>query len=270
MMRRANKKEIEALFQEFARTRDARLRERIIEEHQHLVRYLAGKFANRGEPLEDLIQVANIGLVNAVDRFDIESGHKFSTYATPTIVGEIRRYFRDRSWSIKVPRRLQELNQAATRIIDPLTGKLGRAPTYAEIAQAIGASEEDTLMAVELSSAYDTLSIDAQVSIDSDSSPLTVSEFVGVEDESLANLAQYGDLNAAMEQLPERERNVIVLRFFGELSQAEVARRLNISQMHVSRLQSRALKNLRKRMNESVPNPVSSRAESGAPEPDLL
>ncbi len=163
-------------------------------------------------------------------------------------MGEIRRHFRDRAWSIKVPRRLQELNQAATRAVDTLTARLGRSPTYSEIAQEIGATEEETLTAVELSTAYETLSIDATVSVDSDSNPLTVAEFVGIEDETLLRLQKYGDLNAALETLTERERDVIVLRFFREMSQAEVARRLDISQMHVSRLQSRALQQLRKRL----------------------
>jgi RNA polymerase sigma-B factor len=238
----------QALFAEYARTRDRRLRDEIIALHQHLVRYLASKFSGRGEPLDDLLQVANIGLVNAVDRFNPDSGHKFSTFATPTIVGEIRRHFRDRAWSIKVPRRLQELNQAATRAVDTLTARLGRSPTYSEIAQEIGASEEETLTAVELSTAYETLSIDALVSVDADSNPLTVAEFVGVEDETLTRLQKYGDLNAALDLLTERERDVIILRFFREMSQAEVARRLEISQMHVSRLQSRALQQLRKRL----------------------
>ena len=112
--------EAERLFREYARTRDERTREQLIAMHQNLVRFLAGKFANRGEPLEDLVQVGTIGLVNAVDRYDAERGNKFSTYATPTIVGEIRRYFRDKAWSLKVPRRLQELNQAANKAVDAL------------------------------------------------------------------------------------------------------------------------------------------------------
>jgi RNA polymerase sigma-B factor len=236
----------EALFEEYGRTKDPRVRERLIEMHQSLVRFLASKFANRGEPLEDLVQVGNIGLVNAVDRYDAGRGNKFSTYATPTIVGEIRRYFRDRAWSMKVPRRLQELNQAANRSIDGLTSKLGRSPTIAEIAAAIGASEEETIEAIELGNAYDTISLEAQMQTDSENAPMSIAEFVGSEDETLHNLEKYGDLNAALENLDERERVIITLRFFQDMSQAEVAARLNISQMHVSRLQARALSNLKK------------------------
>src|ERR1700691_3069783 len=130
----------EALFTRFAKTRELHLRDRLLLMHQNLVRYLAGKFANRGEPLDDLIQVGTIGLINAIDRFDAARGTKFSTYATPTIVGEIRRYFRDKAWSLKVPRRLQELNQAATRAQEDLTSSLGRPPTIQEVAVRLGAT----------------------------------------------------------------------------------------------------------------------------------
>jgi len=240
----------ERLFREYARTRDARAREQLIAMHQNLVRFLAGKFANRGEPLEDLVQVGTIGLVNAVDRYDADRGNKFSTYATPTIVGEIRRYFRDKAWSLKVPRRLQELNQAANKAVDVLAVKLGRSPTVAEIARAIGATEEETLEAIELGNAYDTVSLDSRMSTESESAPMTLAEFVGGEDQALTSLQEYGDLTAAIEALEERERAIIQLRFFNDLSQAEVAKNLNISQMHVSRLQHRALTNLKKILQE--------------------
>jgi RNA polymerase sigma-B factor len=243
-------REAERLFREYARTRDKQAREQLIAMHQNLVRFLAGKFANRGEPLEDLVQVGSIGLVNAVDRYDAERGNKFSTYATPTIVGEIRRYFRDKAWSLKVPRRLQELNQAANKAVDALAVKLGRSPTVAEIARAIGATEEETLEAIELGNAYDTVSLDSRMSTESESAPMTLAEFVGGEDEVLKNLQQYGDLSAAIEALDEREKAIIQLRFFKDLSQAEVAKNLNISQMHVSRLQHRALTSLRKLLQE--------------------
>jgi len=242
--------EAERLFREYARTKDQRVRDQLIAMHQNLVRFLAGKFANRGEPLEDLVQVGLIGLVNAVDRYDADRGNKFSTYATPTIVGEIRRYFRDKAWSLKVPRRLQELNQAANKAVDNLAVKLGRSPTIPEIARAIGATEEETLEAIELGNAYDTVSLDSRMSSESDSAPMTLAEFVGGEDETLVALQKYGDLTAAIESLDEREKAIIVLRFFQDMSQAEVAKKLNISQMHVSRLQHRALENLKRQMEE--------------------
>jgi len=238
----------ETLFARYARTRDTQLRDRLVVMHQNLVRYLAGKFVNRGEPLEDLIQVGTIGLINAIDRFDSGRGTKFSTYATPTVVGEIRRYFRDKAWSLKVPRRLQELNQTASKAQEALSSKLGRPPTIQEVAARLGVSEEETLEAIELGNAYDTVSLDSKMMHDSDSAPLSLAEFVGAEDESLQSLAAYGDLDQAIEALEPRERAIIIHRFFKDMSQAEVAKQLNISQMHVSRLQNRALTQLKRLM----------------------
>ena len=242
----------ESLFLRYARHRDPQMSDRLVVMHQNLVRYLAGKFVNRGEPLEDLIQVGSIGLINAIDRFDSERGTKFSTYATPTIVGEIRRYFRDKAWSLKVPRRLQELNQTASKAQEYLSSRLGRPPTIQEVAQRIGATEEETLEAIELGNAYDTVSLDSKMMHDSDSSPLSLAEFVGAEDESLLNLEAYGDLDHALASLDPRERAIIIHRFFKDMSQAEVARQLNISQMHVSRLQNRALHQLRRQMSSEA------------------
>lgn len=239
----------ESLFARYSRTRDEHLRDRLVVMHQNLVRYLAGKFVNRGEPLEDLIQVGTIGLINAIDRFDSGRGTKFSTYATPTIVGEIRRYFRDKAWSLKVPRRLQELNQTAAKAQESLSTKLGRPPTIQEVAERIEATEEETLEAIELGNAYDTVSLDSKMMNDSDSAPLSLAEFVGAEDESLASLEEYGDLDQAIESLDPRERAIIVHRFFRDMSQAEVAKQMRISQMHVSRLQTRALHQLKRLMN---------------------
>lgn len=235
----------ESLFAKYAETRDPKIRERLVLMHQNLVRFLAGKFMNRGEPIEDLVQVGTIGLINAIDRFDPSRGTKFSTYATPTIVGEIRRYFRDKAWSLKVPRRLQELNLAANKAADSLSQKLGRAPTIQEIAREVGASEEETLEAMELGNAYDTVSLDSKLAYEGESAPLSLAEFVGDTDGSLDTLEKYGDLNQAIDCLDQREKSIIYLRFFKDMSQTEVAKRLNISQMHVSRLQQKALKRLR-------------------------
>lgn len=240
----------EDLFAEYARTHDTVIRDELIAAHANLVRYLAGKFANRGEPLEDLVSVGNIGLIKAVDRFDPNRGIQFSTFATPTIVGEIRRHFRDKGWSLKVPRRFQELNLAAAKASGELTRKLGRTPNLSEIAEYIGATEEATLSALELANAYSTLSIDAPHGGSGDNEGMAARDTLGAEDESLIKLELYGDLDRAMECLGERERGVLYFRFFREMSQAEVARQLNISQMHVSRLQQKALKRLRKMLTE--------------------
>jgi RNA polymerase sigma-B factor len=240
----------DSLFRRYAETRDPAIRDRLVVMHQNLVRFLAGKFANRGEPLEDLIQVGSIGLINAVDRFDPGRETKFSTYATPTIVGEIRRHFRDKAWSLKVPRRLQELNLAANNASERLNQRLGHPPTIQEIAQAIGASEEETLEAIELGNAYDTVSLDSKLAYESESAPLTLAEFIGDVDVSLQNIETYGDLKHAMDRLEPRERSIIYYRFFKDMSQTEVASRLNISQMHVSRLQQKALRKLKELLSQ--------------------
>lgn len=235
----------EQLFRRYTTTRDPKIRDRLVLMHQNLVRFLAGKFANRGEALEDLVQVGVIGLINAIDRFDPDRGTKFSTYATPTIVGEIRRHFRDKAWSLKVPRRLQELNLAANKAAERLGQKLGRPPTIQDIAREVGASEEETLEAIELGNAYDTVSLDSKLAHEGESAPLTLAEFIGELDGSLQNIETYGDLKQAIDCLEPREKAIIYYRFFKDMSQTEVAKRLNISQMHVSRLQQKALKRLK-------------------------
>lgn len=237
--------ETEQLFRDYICTRNPKTRDHLVMMHQNLVRFLAGKFANRGEPLEDLVQVGVIGLINAIDRFDPDRGTKFSTYATPTIVGEIRRHFRDKAWSLKVPRRLQELNLSANKAAEGLSQSLGHPPTIQEIAAQVGASEEETLEAIELGNAYDTVSLDSKLAYEGESAPLTLAEFVGEEDGSLMNIETYGDLKQAIDSLEPREKAIIYFRFFKDMSQTEVARRLNISQMHVSRLQQKAVKRLK-------------------------
>ena len=237
--------EAEELFRQYTASRRLDIRDQLVLMHQNLVRFLAGKFANRGEALEDLVQVGVIGLINAIDRFDPERGTKFSTYATPTIVGEIRRHFRDKAWSLKVPRRLQELNLAATKAADRLSQQLGHPPTILDISVEVGATEEETLEAIELGNAYDTVSLDSKLANDGESAALTLAEFVGELDGELQNLETYGDLRQAMDYLEPRERAIIYFRFFKDMSQTEVAKRLNISQMHVSRLQQKALRRLK-------------------------
>jgi RNA polymerase sigma-B factor len=190
-----------------------------------------------------------IGLINAVDRFDPDRGLQFSTFATPTIVGEIRRHFRDKGWSMKVPRRLQELNYAAAKMSEEISSKLGRPPSLQEVAARIGASEEETLEAVEMGNAYDTVSLDSQIQFQGESALLTITEFLGKEDTSIRRLEAHGDLRQAIDSLEPREKAIIYYRFFKNLSQNQVAEELNISQMHVSRLQQKALKHLKELLN---------------------
>jgi RNA polymerase sigma-B factor len=243
--------ELERLSGEYAHTRDPRLRDTLIAQHQRLVRSIAARFLGAGESLEDLIQVGNIGLINALDRFDPGQGNRFSTYATPTILGEIKRHFRDKTAGIKVPRWLQELQLAVRRASQSLLHELGRTPTVAELAQRLDVSEENVLVAIEASDAVNLLSLDAhlegQGAVDSSS----LAELVGGYDRTLQEFETFGDLRIALTRLGEREREVISLRFFDELSQAKIAQQLHISQMHVSRLQQRALQRLRELLIDS-------------------
>ncbi|MBC8139494.1 MAG: SigB/SigF/SigG family RNA polymerase sigma factor [Fibrella sp.] len=241
--------ELERLSVQHAHTRDSQLREMLVIYHQRLVRSIASRFLGAGESIEDLIQVGNIGLINALDRYDPTQGTRFSTYATPTILGEIKRYFRDKTATIKVPRWLQELNHNARRFQHILTQELGRPATPAEIAVRMNVSEDDILMAMESGEASNPLSLDSQLDAGSDSASLF--DLVGRLDAGLWEFESFDDLRSALEILHPREREVISLRFFEEMSQAKIAKKLNISQMHVSRLQQRALRRLRELLSDA-------------------
>ena len=220
-----------------------RVRDELVEMHLALVEYLARRFRNRGEPLDDLVQVATIGLIKSVDRFDLERGVEFSTYATPTIVGEIKRHFRDKGWAIRVPRRLQELKLALTKATSDLSQKNGRAPTVAELAQHLGMSEEDILEGLESANAYSAVSLDAPDTGDDDSP--AVADSLGTTDDSLEGVEYRESLKPLLEKLPPREKKILLLRFFGNMTQSQIAAELGISQMHVSRLLARTLAQLR-------------------------
>jgi RNA polymerase sigma-B factor len=220
-----------------------RIRSELVELHLPLVEYLARRFRNRGEWLDDLTQVATIGLIKSIDRFDLERGVEFSTYATPTIVGEIKRHFRDKGWAVRVPRRLQELKLALTKAISDLAQREGRAPTVAEIAVHLQMSEEEVLEGLESANAYSTVSLDAPDSGDDDAP--AVAESLGMLDEALEGVEYRESLKPLLERLPSREKRILLLRFFGNMTQSQIASELGISQMHVSRLLARTLAQLR-------------------------
>ena len=247
------KDEVRDLFSAYkdAATEEERLplRERLVEQYIGLVEFLARRFRNRGEPLEDLIQVGTIGLLKAIDRFDLDREVEFSTYATPTVVGELKRHFRDKGWAVRVPRRLQELHLELTKVVNELGQELGRSPTVAEIAESAGTSEEAVLEGLEIAQAYNFTSLDAP--IDSDAGGATTfADQLRTEAEQLENLEYRASLAPEMEKLPERERRILYLRFFKGMTQSEIAARLGISQMHVSRLLNRTLIRLRDALGE--------------------
>ena len=224
-------------------------RDELVRLHLPLVEHLARRFAGRGEPLDDLVQVGTIGLIKAVDRFDTERGVEFSTYATPTIIGEIKRHFRDKGWAIRVPRRLQELRLTLTGATEDLSHALGRAPTVAEIAAKIGVSEEEVLEGLESANAYSTVSLDAGA--DSDGGTSTVLDSIGVDDEALDGVVYRESLRPLLAKLPSRERRILMLRFFRGMTQSQIADEVGISQMHVSRLLAKTLAELREGLLEA-------------------
>ncbi len=229
-------------FREYADTKDPALREELVTAHIGLAEYLARRFTNRGEPLDDLVQVASLGLLKAVDRFDPERGLEFSTYATPTIVGELKRHFRDKGWAVRVPRRVQELHLRLGSVVSVLSQELGRSPTIGEIAQAAAVSEEEVLEAIEAGHAYRFTSLDAPAREEDE---LSLSAELGAEDQGLIDSEHRVTLSPLIAQFPPRERMILHLRFFEGMTQSEIAGRLGISQMHVSRLLARALAQLR-------------------------
>jgi RNA polymerase sigma-B factor len=221
-----------------------RVRDALVEQHLPLVEHLARRFRNRGEPYDDLVQVATIGLIKSVDRFDPERGVEFSTYATPTIVGEIKRHFRDKGWAVRVPRRLQELRLALSSATGELSQRNGRAPTVHELAVHLRLSEEEVLEGLESANAYSTLSLDAGDQGGEEES-MAVVDTLGVDDEALAGVEYRESLKPMLERLPPREKKILMLRFFRNMTQSEIAIEVGISQMHVSRLLARTLAQLR-------------------------
>ncbi|WP_189268772.1 RNA polymerase sigma factor SigF [Streptomyces fuscichromogenes] len=223
----------------------AELRNRLVRMHLPLVEHLARRFRNRGEPLDDLTQVATIGLIKSVDRFDPDRGVEFSTYATPTVVGEIKRHFRDKGWAVRVPRRLQELRLALTTATAELSQQHGRSPTVHELAEKLAISEEEVLEGLESANAYSTLSLDVP---DTDDESPAVADTLGAEDEALEGVEYRESLKPLLEDLPPREKRILLLRFFGNMTQSQIAQEVGISQMHVSRLLARTLAQLREKL----------------------
>src|SRR5918995_1915082 len=225
------------------------VRDELVHLHLPLVEHCARRFRNRGEPYEDLVQVGTIGLLKSIDRFDVERGVEFSTYATPTIIGEIKRYFRDKGWAIRVPRRLQELRMQIGAATAELTQSLGRSPTPRELAGAIGCSVEEIIEGIESSNAYSTLSLDA--SDDSEEGGGSMFDAIGVMDENLEHVEVRESLKPLLDALEPREKKILLLRFFKNRTQTQIAEEIGVSQMHVSRLLTRTLDQLRASLEQS-------------------
>ena len=238
-----------ALLRRYHEQGDLQAREQLIEQYMSLVRSLARRYSYRGEQLEDLVQIGAIGLIKAIDRFDLDRGVELTTYATPNIIGEIKRHFRDKGWSVRVPRGLQELNVKLSRLIEQLTVQLGRSPTIPELAKAAGVEEEEVLEALESGRAYTSLSLSVGGGggDDDDLDPL---ESLGTEEHQYEVSEDRAVLAPGFKVLDERERKILQLRFFDGLTQSQIAQQVGISQMHVSRLIRRSLEKIRETIAE--------------------
>jgi RNA polymerase sigma-B factor len=236
---------------------DIGARQELIERHLDFVRRLARRYSRAGDQLDDLTQVGCVGLIKAIDRFDGTFGANLTTYAAPNILGEIKRHFRDRGWSVRVPREIQELNVKLTRVVDELTSKLGRSPSVVELAAETGTSAEQVLEALESSSAYSALSLSEGP--DPDEGGGGPMETLGEEDEHFEQSEQRITLASGIQRLPARERAILHLRFFEGLTQSEIAERVGISQMHVSRLIRDSLDRMRRELEAEDPPPTGRR-----------
>ena len=253
---RISREELRALHRRYRDSKDPaerdRLRAQLVDAYHDFVYFLARKFQNRGEPLDDIVQVGYLGLIKAIERFDPDLGFEFTTFATLTVAGEIKRHFRDKGTAIRFPRRLQELRQSVVRVNEEMKNQLGREPTVSELAERLGVPPEDVTEAMEMGPAFVPLSLDQPIGSADGQESRVVAEQIGTEDPELDRVEMRDLLNRAMVHLTPRERAIMAMRFYDQLSQSEIARRLGISQMHVSRLQRAALDQLRKYVPEEA------------------
>lgn len=236
-------------FRLLSETDDPALRDEIVRDHLPLARHVARRFVHRGESFDDLMQVASLALVKAVDRFDPDQGTQFSTFAVPTLMGELKRHFRDRGWGIRVPRRLQELHGELTTLTSSLSQTLGRAPTTRELADAAHVDSEDVLEALDAGASYRSVSLDAPLG-DGAADGMSVGEGIADEEAGFDDIERRLDLEPLLESLPERQRTILVYRFGDGMTQAEIGEKIGVSQMHVSRLLNQALRDLRDRVGD--------------------
>jgi len=244
----ATERKRKQLLRAYKQEGDRDAREALIEDLMPLVRSLALRYTGRGEALDDLVQVGCIGLINAIDRFEPDRGVELTTYAVPTILGEIQRHFRDKAWAVHVPRSVKELNVRVSKLLDGLTAELGRSPTIEELAQAAGAEDEEVIEALESAHAYSARSLSAPLD---DESSAGLSELVGVDEGGYEQVEEGAVLDAGLAALDVRERRIVELRFFDGLTQSQIAAEVGISQMHVSRLLRRALQTMRGRIEDT-------------------
>jgi RNA polymerase sigma-B factor len=237
-------------FRAYRRTGDRKLRNELVEEHRWIALRCARRFDHRGEPLDDLIQVAQLGVLKAVERYDPDHGAAFPSFAMPTVMGELRRHFRDRTWSTSVPRRLKELHVSMARALERLGQALGRQPTVDELASELGVTPDEVLEALDAGAAYRAAPLSRPDDADEEREPAVLGE----DDVELSGSDSRLALRHLLGALPDRQRTIVYLRYFGSLTQQEIADRMGMSQVHVSRLLRQSLEQLRAEMeDEPVP-----------------
>lgn len=236
----------EELFREYKKTGDKKIRDQIFEENMYLAEILAKKYANRGIEYDDIFQVAAIGLVYAIDRFDVDKGFAFSSFATPTIIGEIKRHFRDKGWTIRVPRRIQELSKRINNARVELAQELQRTPTVKDIAEYLDATEEEVLESMEASKVYSPQSLDLTYDSGNEDTDMSLSDIIGVEEEDYEKIENEDFLEKAMINLTKDERKLIEDRYLNKKTQSKIAEEMNISQMTVSRMEKKILEKMKK------------------------
>lgn len=243
--KRKKQEEIKEKFIEYQKTKDKALRDELIEEHMYLAEILAKKYTGRGIDYEDIFQVASVGLILAVDRFDPSKGYVFSSYATPTIIGEIKRHFRDKGWTIKVPRRIQELSKKISVAKNVLAGELGRIPTAEDIADYLDVSYDQVIEAMEASKVYQPGSIDSTIDSSDDGNDLQISDIIGDDDPTYERVENLDYLVRELKKLPKIERTILIERYINRKTQIAIAEELGISQMTVSRIEKKVIRSIR-------------------------
>ncbi len=248
----SDKAEMKKLFKEYSENPTKELRDHLIEKHLYIAEILAKKYANRGIDFDDIFQVASIGLIYAIERYDINKGFEFSSFATPTIIGEIKKHFRDKGWTIRVPRRIQELSKKINNAKVLLSQELQRVPSIEDIANYIGVTEEEVLEAMEASKVYTPQSLDVTFDSHNDDKEVNLAELIGEEDLYFSRIENNDFLSKTMEKLNDVEREILIERYFNKRTQVTIANKLEISQMTVSRIEKRILEKLRKEVERTL------------------
>lgn len=249
--RQLDREEQNRLFKEYKKTKDKKIRDLLIEENLYIAEILAKKYTNRGIDYDDIFQVASIGLIYAVDRFDVDKGFQFSSFATPTIIGEIKRHFRDKGWTIRVPRRIQELSKRINNAKVELSQTLQKSPTVSDIAEYLGSTEEEILEAMEASKVYSPQSLDLTYDGGEDSD-ISLSDLIGQDEEYYEKIDNNDFLEKAMSILTETEKKILIDRYFNKRTQSSIAKELDISQMTVSRLEKKILEKMKNEIEKIV------------------